>query len=439
VARVMKQGGFRPARTIIFAAWCGEELGLIGSNYFVSDPPEGVDIDKVVADFNMDMVGLGDAIGAPGALNFPTIWEVIKRDQDPDVMAAVQPRTGGPGGSDFSAFIVRGIESLALMTSGGVGHPYYHRPEDDTDKIDPEILRKTGQLVLQGAMNVANEKQVQLLIPNRENLYNAVMLNIQSFNPGQGQFQEVPLGVHSRAELVKLVLDSALAVNARLRDQARAPQAAPAAGMRNRGGAAAQGGKSFNRGISDLAPFEGDTDLLLAAAELVGFGRLDVEGSDGVWVAGGHLTDRGREALGAMEANGIALHLASPSAALLSEVLAAATRPFIVSGSYEVTPAMAAAINEKGVILAVPMDPANVGRTIARLEELKALLGDTDNFVLSVTSEAGMDQAKTALYLGLLDKGWTPAEIAGDRRAGGGIAGAALSAFSGGGAMQFGR
>ncbi|MHC4170328.1 MAG: M20/M25/M40 family metallo-hydrolase [Planctomycetota bacterium] len=116
VARVLSEADFKPKRTIIFACWTGEELGLLGSKHYVSEPCDGVSIDRVVTYFNMDMVGLGEKIGAPGALNFPSIWEVIKRDQDEDVMAAIEPRVGGPGGSDHSAFITKGIESLALMT-----------------------------------------------------------------------------------------------------------------------------------------------------------------------------------------------------------------------------------------------------------------------------------------------------------------------------------
>ena len=228
VARVLREGDHRPRRTIVFAAWCGEEMGLIGSNYFVSNPPEGIDIDKVVTYFNMDMVGLGDAIGAPGALNFPTIWDVIKRNQDRDVIAAVQPRTGGPGGSDHSAFINLGIESLGLMTSGGVGHPYYHRPEDDTEKIDAEILRKTGQFVLQGAINLAGEQQVDLLIEDRQNLFNAMQFSINSFSPGQGAYEKVPIGARTKDDLVKVVLDSALAVNTRLQQQPQQARAVDA-------------------------------------------------------------------------------------------------------------------------------------------------------------------------------------------------------------------
>jgi len=433
IARVLSEGNHRPRRTIVFAAWCGEEMGLIGSNYFVANPPEGIDIDNVVTYFNMDMVGLGNAIGAPGALNFPTIWEVIKRDQDEDVMAAVRPRTGGPGGSDHSAFINLGIESLGLMTSGGVGHPYYHRPEDDTEKIDAEILRKTGQFVLQGAINLAEEQRVNLLIEDRQNIFNAMQLNISSFSPGQGAYEKVQIDARNMDDLVRVVMDSALAVNTRLQQQ----PAQPMVQVRGRGGAPARGSKTFNRGISQLALFEGDTSLLLAAAEFIGFGRLDIEGDDGHWFSGGHITAMGGEAIKVLEENNIWVHLTSPSESLLNEMLALSSNPFIVTGDYSVTASMVDQINEKGVIVGITMNPSDVNACITDLESMKLQLGDTDNLVLSVTTDEGMDEAKAALYMGLIDKGWEHLDIAGDRRAGGGIAGGNLRVFSGAGARLF--
>jgi len=431
IARVLSEGNHRPRRTIVFTAWCGEELGLIGSQYFADDPPEGIDMDHVAAYFNMDMVGLGNAIGAPGALNFPTIWDVIRRDQDPDVIAAVRPRTGGPGGSDHSAFINLGIESLGLMTSGGVGHPYYHRPEDDTEKIDAEILRKTGQFVLQGAINLAEERETELLIEDRQHIFNALQLSINSFNPGQGAYESVAINARTKTDVMNVVMDSALVVNARLQAQQAAP-AQPTA--RARGAAGARGKKTFNRGTSNLAAFEGDTSLLLAAAEFIGFGRLDIEGDDGHWVSGGSLTADGRRALGVFEENNIWVHLASPSESLLNEMLTLSSKPFIVTGDYSITPSMVDQINQKGVVVGVTMNPLDVNACISDVEGMKLLLGDTDNLVLSVTTDRGVDEAKTALYMGLIEKGWAHLDIAGDRRAGGGITGGNLNVFSGGGA-----
>ena len=89
------------------------------------------------------------------------------KDQDPEIAKKVDASQAGPGGSDYSAFIERGIEALALMTSGRGGHPDYHDAGDDPAKMDADILGWTGQFVLQGMLNLANETSVNLLIPDR--------------------------------------------------------------------------------------------------------------------------------------------------------------------------------------------------------------------------------------------------------------------------------
>jgi hypothetical protein len=424
IARVLTEGDYRPRRTLIFCLWCGEELGLLGSQHYADNPTDGVAMDRVVTYVNMDMVGLGDRIGAPGALNFPEIWEVMIRDQEPDIISAVDPRTGGPGGSDHSAFVVLGIESLGLMTSGGVGHPDYHQPEDDTEKIEPEILRKTGQFVLQAVTNLADERRVELLIPDRVVRYNAVMLRLTTFNPALGgSYRHLELEARDRGGLIDVTLDSALAIASR-------PQTTAAGGqMGARGGAAPRSRKSVSVGVAESRLFGGDVDLLVASAELLGFGRLDVSGDDGYWFTGGRLSPRGREALRTMEANDIALHLVSPSTALLRDVLAAATRPFIVTGRYTIEPDMVAAVTEKQVLLGVAFDPREIAASIRGLNEMKALMGDVDNLVLSSITDEGIQDAAAPLYLALIEAGWTHEEIAGSggRGGGGGIAGGNLA------------
>jgi hypothetical protein len=427
-ARVLSEANFRPRRTIIFAGWCGEEMGLIGSNYYADNPCDGVTMDNTVTYFNMDMVGLGDAIGAPGALNFPTIWEVIKRDQDEDVIAAVRPRTGGPGGSDHSAFITRGIEAMALMTSGGVGHPDYHQPEDDIEKIDPEILRKTGQFVLQGTINLANERRVNLLIEDRLHKYNALMMSIDSFSPGVAGtgYRHIDAGA-THAEFFQVFMDSAAAIATR--PTAQATQQQQMMRMYSRGGVGGRK-KSFARGVNDLSLFGGSLDLMVAGSDVIGYGRIDVEAEDGTWFSGGRLTSQGRAALTAMEENNIFLHLKSPSESLFRDVLGAANRPFLVTGEYTIGAGMVDAINEKQVVLGVTFDPTRVDDCVVQLDGTKAMLGDVDNICLCVTTMDGMDEAKVALYMGLIEKDWTHEEIAGARRAGGGIATGNLTRFS---------
>ena len=362
VARVLSEGNHRPRRTIVFAAWCGEEMGLIGSSYFVANPPEGIDMDHtVVTYFNMDMVGLGNAIGAPGALNFPTIWDVIKRDQDPDVIAAVRPRTGGPGGSDHSAFINLGIESLGLMTSGGVGHPYYHRPEDDTEKIDAEILRKTGQFVLQGAINLAEERETELLIEDRQHIFNAMQLSINSFNPGQGAYESVAINARTKDDLMKVVMDSALAVNARLQEQQAAPAQPTNEGP---GWARCQRRRRPSTGESATSPSSKGT--------LPSSWPLRSSSDSGGWISkvmtgtgfsGGSLTADGRQALRRLRGE---QHLGSPGQPFREPSRPRCSplppSPSSLPATTPSRPPWSTRSTRKGVVLGVTMDPSDVRR-----------------------------------------------------------------------------
>ena len=60
-------------------------------------------------------------------------------------------------------------------------------------------------------------------------------------------------------------------------------------------------------------------------------------------------------------------------------------------------------------------DPANVEACVEALGKAKAALGDADNLVLYLTGTEDLDEAKKALYMSLIEKGWTPDEIGGAR------------------------
>jgi hypothetical protein len=432
VARILGQGGFKPKRTIVFAAWCGEEMGLIGSNYFGSKPPAGIAMDQVVANFNCDMVGLGDNIGAPGALNFPEIYEkVIKRDQDPDVIAVVKPSTGGPGGSDHSTFISKGIVSMALMTGGGVGHPDYHDSGDDAAKIDAEIMRKVSQFVLQGTMNLANETTVNLLVPDRLYLYNSLMMRVTNINTALPGSSWRNTDIPNKSMLLAKMYEAEVVRNAQAQAQALAamraagpmmfmPTPTPAA-------SAQPVRKDVTMGVRS-AVFGGDAKLLELGANSVGFGRVEFSGDDGAWVVNGRLTDAGKSAIKTMEANNIAVHLVNPADDLLGDFLSAAEKPFVVAGTYNLSDSAKTLAVTKKVVLSVDFDPNDVEGSIQKADQAKKLLGSATNLVAFVKSTDKINdlETKRAFYFGLIKKGWTANDISA-------FVGGSLRPFGGGG------
>jgi len=380
----------KPKRTIYFALWAAEEMGLIGSEYWTKHPTDGVSMDNVVVNFNNDMVGLGDRIGAPGGLNFPTIWEVIMRNQEPDVVKNIETSTAGPGGSDYAAFIEMGIEALALMTSGGIGHPDYHDAGDDPGKIDPEMLRKNGQFVLQGVINTANETQVNLLIPDRQHLYHGMRLN--------------PLNLASAGGTANVVIMGP-------------------SGVIQQGG---QQGPRFGLSV-DVAAVGGNVALIDVAAKLMSIGRVEVFGPEQNWFAATGLTDRGKTALKAFEAAGVVLQFHNPPARLLNDLLDNAKKGFILSGLSSPPDAdLAKKLAEKNVVLTVEFDASAPDALAARLIDLKKALGGSGNIVLTTTEriarsamgdvaqsprQKAVDAAKQQMYLKLVKAGWTKDEI----------------------------
>ena len=380
----------KPKRTIYFALWGAEEMGLIGSEYWAKNPTDGVKLENVVVNFNNDMVGLGDRIGAPGGLNFPTIWEVIMKNQEPDVVKNLETSTAGPGGSDYSAFIEQGIEAIALMTAGGVGHPDYHDAGDDTEKIDPEMLRKNAQFVLQGVLNVANETTTNLLIPDRLHLYNGMRLspvNFAEVRAGGGAFVMGPSGQIQ---------------------QVGTP------------------GPRFNLGL-DLAALNGNVGMIDVAANLMNVGRVEVSAPDGTWFTASGVTERGKTALKAFEDAGVVLQFHNPSARLLEDVLANEKKGVVVTGFGAVPDAsLKKKMTDKNALLAVDFDATAPQAVAERLAALKKAFGGSGNLLLTTQERVArspmgdaaqtprqklVDSAKQQMYLALVKDGWTKDEI----------------------------
>ncbi|HEU4643740.1 MAG TPA: M28 family peptidase [Gemmatimonadaceae bacterium] len=120
-------------RSMLFVNFSGEELGLLGSEYFVEHPP--VPLDRVVAMLNFDMVGRmrDDRLIVYGVSSATELRAIV------DSANTVAPRLNiaalgdGFGPSDQSSFYAKGIPVLHFFTDI---HEDYHRATDVASKID---------------------------------------------------------------------------------------------------------------------------------------------------------------------------------------------------------------------------------------------------------------------------------------------------------------
>ncbi len=115
----------------LFIAFSGEELGLLGSKYWLQHPTANVDMNYMI---NMDMIGRYDSarkltIGGYGTS--PTWGDVFTTTTDPNLV--IKFDSSGSGPSDHSAFYHDSIPVLFFFTNS---HPDYHKATDDADKIN---------------------------------------------------------------------------------------------------------------------------------------------------------------------------------------------------------------------------------------------------------------------------------------------------------------
>ena len=140
IARVWHEQGFVPRRTILFGAWDAEEMGLIGSRFYASQP--SYPLDETIAMLQLDMVGAGtDLLRIDG--------EAVMGQE----LAAVAEQLGvttalsRDGRSDHVPFWQAGIPANCLIWSSDPDSvPTYHRPGDVLATIEADKLGMVGSI-----------------------------------------------------------------------------------------------------------------------------------------------------------------------------------------------------------------------------------------------------------------------------------------------------
>ena len=147
-------------RSILFLAFAGEELGLLGSGYYARHPL--VAMEGTVAMINLDMIGrpkdrriyVGGAGTAQG-------FRALVEEENKAVGLKLQYSLGGYGASDHSSFTARQVPVLFFFS--GL-HSDYHKPSDTWEKINAPDAADVLRLVRAVALRLNAHPQQPLFV-----------------------------------------------------------------------------------------------------------------------------------------------------------------------------------------------------------------------------------------------------------------------------------
>jgi Zn-dependent M28 family amino/carboxypeptidase len=146
--------GERPKRSLLFIAFDGEEIGLLGSREFVRKPT--VKDESLVAMVNMDMVSRGsdDDIWVCGSNDSSAMKAALEAAAPiAELTLHYEKDREWRHSSDHGPFADAGIPFLYL---GVLDHVDYHKPGDSADKVSATLMERVARLIYSTTLNVAN-------------------------------------------------------------------------------------------------------------------------------------------------------------------------------------------------------------------------------------------------------------------------------------------
>jgi hypothetical protein len=146
----------RPRRSLIFMAFSGEELGVLGSSYYTNHPT--FPLANTVAMINMDMIGrMKDSTLVIEGIGTAPQWQPLIERLSPPYKFKLSLKKDGRGPSDHTSFYEKNLPVLFFFTNL---HDDYHRVTDDAEKINVKDQARILQLVAQVAEEIANQDSV---------------------------------------------------------------------------------------------------------------------------------------------------------------------------------------------------------------------------------------------------------------------------------------
>ncbi len=153
--------GPAPRRTVVFVLFTGEEVGGLGSSWYLAHP--AFPLDRTVAQLQIEMIGRPDQ-NAGGA---GTLWATgfersnvgeLLAAEDVRVVADPYPDQNFFFRSDNVAFAMRGIPAHTLSSFNM--HDDYHRPSDEVAGVDLDHLTAAVGAVIKSVRILADTDTV---------------------------------------------------------------------------------------------------------------------------------------------------------------------------------------------------------------------------------------------------------------------------------------
>ena len=153
LARRLAKLPVKPARTIVFVAFSGEELGLYGSRHYIEHTNS---ISAIKAMINLDMVGRlrENRVTVFGARSGENLSELVNRAARGIGLEITE--SNDVGRSDHMSFYSKKIPVVHFFTGT---HSDYHRATDTWEKLNFDGMAKISDLVLVTAIEVANRRE----------------------------------------------------------------------------------------------------------------------------------------------------------------------------------------------------------------------------------------------------------------------------------------
>jgi len=139
----------------LFIAFSGEEMGLLGSNYFVKNPT--IDLSSINYMINLDMVGRlkeDKSLAIYGVGTSPIFKQTINSNNKSFNLIENE---SGVGPSDHTSFYINDIPVLHFFTGQ---HSDYHKPSDDADKVNFDGVKEISDYIFSIISDLNDDKKL---------------------------------------------------------------------------------------------------------------------------------------------------------------------------------------------------------------------------------------------------------------------------------------